>query len=300
VEFIFDETVSSGMLEGIEVLVLPNVSFLCGREWSALCAFMDRGGLVIASGSLGGDERAREVEETFGLRCGPKSRFSVSYLSMPGAGPRGILVRGAYVEYPGTPEGAGAVVEPICETGPREFFHNNLPAPYRRTTVPGLIERAKGGGALALFPQPIFRHYAKEPSRELREVVRSLVGRHAKPPVVELRVPLKMDYSIYRDGDTLYVHLLNPNVEPSICCGLMDTLDGDYERSYEYMEETAPVLDLELLVHGGKCKSVRTLREKFPFSVSAAEQGTEIRIARVDIWEIVRIELAVRESGAWA
>ena len=48
---------------------------------------------------------------------------------------------------------------------------------------------------------------------------------------------MRMDFSIVEagSGGTLYVHLLNPSIEPSLCCGLVDIYDGAFERSYEYM-----------------------------------------------------------------
>ncbi len=291
VEFVFDESLSAEKLDGMKLLVLPNVRIMEEREWEVMEGFMERGGLIVASGRLGGDALAPRIASSFGLHGGEPSPYSVSYLRHPGAGGRDVLVRGHYAAYRAIDGAEGAVVDPICETGPGVFFHNNIPAPYRESGVPGVITLKKGKGALAVFPQPIFRHYAKEPSRELRELVRGLAARHAPPPRVQLRIPMKMDFSVVEDGNDLYVHLLNPNCEPSLCCGLMEIYNGGFERSYEYMEEIVPVSGLRILLRCKGIDSVETLREDSPVEARPAEEGFEILVARVEIWEIVRIRI---------
>jgi len=296
VEFVFDEALSDQVLSGLQVLVLPNVSSLSSREGDVLSSFMERGGLVIASGGLGKGAGSERLEDALGVRSSGESAFSVSYLHLPRMCDYDILVRGRYALCLSARSGEGSIMDPICETGPGVFFHNNLPGPHAPSPVPGLITGAFGAGSLALFPQPIFRHYAKEPQRELRRIVRGLMTRRSQAPRIELLIPMKMDYAVYEDGDTLYVHLLNPNVEPSTCCALMDTLEGRFERSYEYMEEVVPVHDLGLRIPGRYCESIETLREQSAFTVQSRDDGVEIRIARVDLWEIVKICLA-RKAG---
>jgi hypothetical protein len=291
VEFVFDESLSEETLEGIRLLLLPNVSEIAESEWVVLKGFMERGGLLVASGRLGGEKFSRCASESLGLHGGEPSASSVSYLRLPETGSRDILVRGRYATYTAVQGAAGAVIDPICETSPEIFFHNNLPAPYRESGVPGIIVREVGAGALALFPQPIFRHYAKEPARELRECVRALCVRHASTPSVELRIPMKMDFSVVEDGNEMYIHLLNPNCEPSLCCGLMEIYEGGFERSYEYMEETVPVCDLRILIRRGEPESVETLREGSPVEVRPVAEGFEITVARVEIWEIVGVRM---------
>ena len=88
------------------------------------------------------------------------------------------------------------------------------------------------------------------------------------------------------------MHLLNPSIEPSLCCGMMDIHDGCFERSYEYMEEIVPVHDLRIVVRGPGNRTVRTLREKSPFTVREVAEGMEIIVIRVGLWEIVEISRA--------
>ncbi len=299
VDFAFDES-----LEGLDhagpLLVLPGVAHLSADDWRAVERFMERGGLAVAAGGLGGQPAARQGLQDLGIDGGELSRFSLSYLRLVDAD-RPILVRGRAALHrpgPGLPSGSarGEVIDPICETGPREFWHNNLPAPHVRTGTPALFEIPVGRGALALFPQPVFRHYAKEPSRPLREIVRSLVRGRLPPPRIELETPMRMDYAIVEAGGAIYVHLLNPSLEPSLCCGLMDIYDGAFERSYEYMEEEVPAHDLRILVRRDRLGSVSALREGSAVETQRVAEGWEIRVARVSIWEIVKIDLG---SGRW-
>jgi hypothetical protein len=297
VEFLFDESMDEEALEGFRLIVLPDVSELGPAEWEMLEAFAAKGGMLLLTGALGSSDGAEAAKRALGLTGGSDSPYTVSYLRFPEFSGRDLLVRGRYAQYSGGSGTGSAIVDPICETSPARFFHNNLPAPYRDSGLPGLVEAALGSGSIALFPQPIFSHYAKEPSRELREIVRALAFRHVGRPFVEIRAPLKIDFSIFEDGDVVYVHLLNPNAESSLCCGLMDTYDGGFERSYEYMEEIVPVSDLEILVRDRELASVEALRERSALEVAAAPEGISIRVARLKIWEILRIELKAGRAG---
>jgi len=287
VDFVFDEDLTKEKLESLGVLILSNSAGLGESEWNLLESFARQGGLLIASGLFGDDSVVRRLE-TLGLRRGDPSPFSLSYLRFPGL-PRDVLVRGTYVPYQADRGGRGEIVDPICETTPDRFFHNNLPSPHTPTGVAGLWELPLGKGLLAAFSQPIFRHYAKQPSRELRELVGELVTRHAVKPLFTLQIPMKMDYSLYQEGLVYSIHLLNPNAEPSLCCGLMDTLDGNFERSYEYMEEIVPVRDLRILVNTELPFRVETLREGSAVAVYSSESGSSILLDRVGLWEILKV-----------
>jgi hypothetical protein len=295
VEFLFDERIDGAELREFRLLILPNVTELDEDEWAALEAYMAGGGLVIASGSFG--EGSGEARAALGLGGGALSECSLSYLRLPEACGRDLLVRGRYAAYAASEGARGRVVDPICETTATRFFHNNLPAPFEETAVPGLIELDRGAGAFALFPQPLFGHYAKEPSRELREIVGALIGRHAPPPLVELRIPMKLDFSVIEDGDFLYIHLLNPNVENPICCGPMDVYDGDFERSYEYMEEPVPVSDLSIFVRCQGLDCAEALREGSALELIREAEGVEIRVAKVVLWEVIRVRLSRGAAG---
>ncbi len=300
VDFVFDESLS-GLTDAGPLLVLPGVSRLGIEEWRRIESFMNAGGLVVAAGGLGGDGEVVEALARLGIGAATPSAFSLSYLRHPAAGQRDALVRGrAALHAPGRalPAGAasGEVIEPVCETGPRTFFHNNLPAPHRATGFPAVLEVPVGQGALALLPQPVFRHYAKEPSLPLRGLLRSIMARRLPPPRISLDIPLKMDFSIVEAGNALYVHLLNPGVEPSLCCGLMDIYVGAFERSCEYMEEEVPVHDLRILLRRDRVGRVTALREGSPVKLRRVRGGWEIAVERVSLWEILKVELG---RGEW-
>jgi hypothetical protein len=292
VDFIFDECVSAESLSDIQVLLLPSVSTVSAEEWRLFKAYIERGGCVIAAGEIGSPGGlTNPLEDIFNITEGEVSPFSISYARCPEWGERNVLVRGNFRSYRAGSGTYGMIVNPICETGDAEFFHNNLPSPYQPSGIPWMIERALGAGRFILFPQPLFFHYAKEPSREIRGMIGGAISRSVPPFPIALEIPLKMDYSIVRSGDDFYVHLLNPNVEPTLCCGLMDTTDGNFERSYEYMEEPVPVPDLRMVVRGKKVRAVETLRERAPFTVRVSGAETLITVSRVVLWEVVRISV---------
>ena len=299
VEFLFDESLDA-LRDAGPLLVLPGAAHLDSSDWRAVDGFMRRGGLAVASGGLGEDSGVRDALRGLGIEAGDASRFSLSYLRT-GDADRDILVRGRASIYRPGPAWSrgrllGEVVDPVCETGPREFWHNNLPAPGSGTGTSALFDVPVGRGALVLFSQPIFRHYAKESSRPLRDLVKQAILRHLAPPRIELDIPMRMDFSIVEADDALFVHLLNPSMEPPVPCGLMDIYEGAFERSYEYMEEEVPVHDLRIRLRRDRIGPVSTLREGSAVEVRPGTDGWEIRVARVSIWEIVRIALG---DGAW-
>ncbi len=292
VDFIFDESVSLEGLRGIQVLLLPAVSRVSEKEWEVFKEFIERGGCLIAAGEVGSSGSTKqELEDIFTITAGEISPFSISFARHPEYKERDVLVRGSFRCYRAGSGTQGMIVNPICENGNTEFFHNNLPSPYEPSDVPCLIERTLGKGTFVLFPQPLFFHYAKEPAREIRGMIGGVIERLVSPPVITLEIPLRMDFSIAQNGADFYVHLLNPNVEPGLCCGLMDTVDGNYQRSYEYMEEAVAVSDVCVVVHGKRVNAVETLREGSEWSTSVSGADTRITVSRVVLWEVVRISV---------
>lgn len=292
VDFVFDESLSVEDLDGIRALFLPSVASVSEKEWDIFKAFVERGGCLIAAGELGSSGSTnRELEDIFNITAGEISPFSISFARYPEQKERDVLVRGSFRCYGAESGTHGMIVNPICENRDTEFFHNNLPSPYEPSGVPCMIERTLGAGTFVLFPQPLFFHYAKEPAREVRGMIASVIERLVSPPVITLEIPLRMDFSIAQDGNVFYVHLLNPNVEPGLCCGLMDTADGNYQRSYEYMEEAVPISDLCVVVHGQTVRAVETLREGAQWSVRVSGADTRIAVSRVVLWEVVRISV---------
>jgi hypothetical protein len=291
VDFTFDESRAVPDPAEVPVFALPGATELTFGEWSRLEGFAHKGGLIIAAGGIGGDPGVTAALEALGVQTMGPAEYSVSYLRGPDAGARDVLVRGRYAALSAARGGHGEIIDPICETSPRKFFHNNLPSPYKGSGVPATVKIPIGAGSLVLFPQPLFRHYAKEPSRELRGIVGDIVARRCPPPRIGLRIPMRMDFSIVESAEAVYVHLLNPSIEPSLCCGLMDIYDGAFERSYEYMEEEVPVHDLRILVRHLRIGGVRALREKSPVAVKKAPDGWEVLVDRVALWEVVEIKI---------
>jgi hypothetical protein len=295
VDFTFDETRALPGPAEAPVLALASSHDLTGDEWDRLSQYMRGGGLVIAAGGIGGDEPVMAGIRALGIQPGAAAQYSISYLRMPGTG-RDLLVRGRYSVIAAPSGSSGEVIDPLCETTPSRFFHNNLPSPYQPSGTPGVVEVPVGQGALVVFPQPIFHHYAKEPSAALRRIVQAIVSRRCAPPSFEVRIPMRMDHAVVESGSTAWVHLLNPSIEPSLCCGLMDTHDGAFDRSYEYMEEEVPVHDLAIVVRGRRVTEAKALREGSPLKTRKTADGWEITVERVSLYEVVELRLAAGRS----
>jgi hypothetical protein len=180
VGFVFDERVADTMLEGYAVLLLANVVRLNAEDIALLTEFVNRGGGLVsfgAVGSLSTKSVQEELSNLLGLQMVDLSDYSLSFLRFPlgwsqqGPGvPLLIDERVALVKATAG-EAFGEVIDPICETNDKTYYHNNLPSPFRSRGFPAGVKHRLGAGQTIHFAADLAKQFAKNGSPSLRHLI---------------------------------------------------------------------------------------------------------------------------------
>jgi hypothetical protein len=291
VDFVFDEDLTADELSAYKVVVLPSVACMGEKTFSALRAYAERGGVIAGFG------RNMLFETLFGdtIEYQGESEYSLSYYP---SGSGALLVRGAYSRYmPKAPSGTEGkpIINPVAETGGNVFFHNNLPSPHIESACPASCVMPRGKGWIIQYNQPITRSYAKQQNTGLRDEVLETIAAHAGPPPVRAEAPGRMDMAVYNDAaeKRLYIHLMAHGAESSLACGMLDTMEGNFERPYVSMEKRDPVSDLDLtIIVPVPVHSVTSLYEKNTLRWDMKEDRLNIHLDRLGLWDVLEVRYA--------
>jgi hypothetical protein len=294
-EFLFEETLSPALLSGLEAVLLPSVAVMEPSTLDMLWEFAEGGGLVIASGETAlfradghGLARSSALEERIGLAYEGMSDFTVSYIEH---GERPVTVRGRYAKYSGCASPCARIIDPICETGPDVFFHNNLPAPYETSEYPAIIAARAGKGAFILFAQDVFSQFAKSHSVDLKNILGGVFQKYGKSPAITHNGASNIEFVASELDGRLVLNFVNFTPGMAVCCGFMDTLAGEYPRTLEFVERVNPVADFEVELRGLAVKSAIALSSGEPLAVAPADGRSVIRVPKLGMWETIVAEV---------
>jgi hypothetical protein len=288
VDFVFDEDVSADELSAYKVVILPSVAYMGERAFSALRAYAEQGGVIAGFG------RNMFFETLFGdtIEYRGESEYSLSYYpSESGA----LLVRGAYSRYmPGTASATWGknIIDPVAETAGNVFFHNNLPSPHTESACPASCVMPCGEGWIIQYNQPVARSYAKQQNTGLRDEVLDAIAARAGPSPARAEAPGRVDMAVYDDAarNRLHIHLMAHGAESSLACGMLDTMEGNFERPYVSMEKRDPVSGLKLTVFTPvPVQSVTSLYEKNTLRWDMEENCLNIHLDRLGLWDVLEI-----------
>ncbi|MCK9546992.1 MAG: hypothetical protein RBS49_05460 [Sphaerochaeta sp.] len=285
VDFLFDERITADELDRYQLILLPSVTHLDGQVAEALVTWAERGGTLLCFG-------ASALAAHCGLSDGGPGIYSLSYLEQDG---EYCLVRGRYQRYSHPQEEHHApamIVDPVLETTRTTFYHNNLPSPYQESETPQYITIVFGSGTIVFFPQPIATSYAKQPSQTLRRLV---LERVATAPMYRLSAPNRVWMECYEqeDGNTVYIHLGVRGAESSLSCGLLDTMQGNFERPYVTMEARDKASDITITIAvNSTIQSVRSLFEHNSVSYCQKEGVVTVNIESVELWDVIEVAYA--------
>jgi hypothetical protein len=290
VDFVFDETLSAAALSAYRVILLPSVSCMDEKTLSVLKDYVEDGGVVAGFGENAFFEGLFKDN----IICEGKSEYSLSYYPLEAETP---LVRGSYSRYlPGEnmPGKKGKpIIDPIVETAGDCFFHNNLPSPYRESNCPSYFDIPYGKGRILQYNQPISRSYAKQRSFRLRDSVLKTITAYTGAPPFSLEAPSRVDTAVYHDSleQKIYIHLMAAGYESSLACGILDTMQGNFERPFVAMENRDPVLSVGIkILTVDKINSVASLYEKNIVSWEIKEDTLNIRMDKLGLWDVVEVK----------
>jgi hypothetical protein len=227
-ELVHDGLLDEEHLAALRTLVLPNVEALSQAQCAQLVAFVRRGGGLVATWETSlrdgnGDERRDfGLAELFGVsfagrRPGPAKN---AYLCLEHASaPDHPLLRGL--------EDAPRIIHGVwqLEVAPRQAFprppvtlipsYPDLPMEKvyvreERHDVPQVFLREEGLGRVAYFPWDVDRTFWEVLSPDHRKLLRNAVSwaSNEDPPVV-VEGPGVLDVTLWRQKDSLTVHLVN-------------------------------------------------------------------------------------------
>ncbi len=227
-EMVHDRRLDEAALAPLQTLILPNVEALSDLQCAQLAAFVSRGGGLVATSETSlRDERGTERGD-FGLA----GLFGVSF-----AGRRPGPVRNSYLcleheTAAGHPLLAGLEDAPRIihgawqlEVTPRQPFPNppvtlvpsypDLPMEkvyvrQPRTGIPQVFPREAGRGRVAYFPWDVDRTFWEVLAVDHLKLMRNAVAwvTNEEPPV-SVAGPGVIDVTVWRQKDSLTVHLVN-------------------------------------------------------------------------------------------
>jgi|LSQX01.3.fsa_nt_gb hypothetical protein len=282
VDFLFDERITAEELDQYQLILLPSVTHLEESVITALIAWANRGGTLLCFGSSA-------LAPYCGLSDHGASSYSLSYVARNG---EYCLVRGNYQRYSHPTReylSPSAIVNPVLETSKQTFYHNNLPSPYREGETPEHITIPAGSGVIVFFPQPIATSYAKQPSKSLRNMVLEC-STHL--PKFTLAAPNRVWMECYEhvQEHKAYIHLGVRGAESSLSCGLLDTMEGNFERPYVSMETRDKANDITITIRtDSKVQSVYSLFEQNSVSYRHEGDCVLVNIDSVELWDVIEV-----------
>ncbi|MBF9016552.1 MULTISPECIES: alpha-amylase family protein [unclassified Oceanispirochaeta] len=293
VDFVFDELIDKAEdLSSYALIILPEVLLFNENEKEIFLDYTRSGGHILSFGNCGFDESFWNEMKIKQIK---KTDDEISYFSMPSFQAAPLMVRGFFQPYEALSQDvrtSGSILRPIRGKKPNDFFHNNLPAPGQDSGWPGLLTRNYGKGGCTFLPQALAFHYAKQPLRPYRDLIQNHLKSLELTPRISIIASKRPDFVIYDQGENIYIHIMVPGSDPQVCCGLMDSMDGNFERPYELMEETMPVLNIQIDLSSlnGRLE-IESLVENNTIELKQEGAFHIMVIDKITLWDIIRIKV---------
>jgi len=301
VGFAFDELATQEQLMRYSVILLPNVTILNEREVSLLQEYVKLGGGLVACGTIGSmaeEEVQRKLAQLFGIRMFGVSDYSISYLRLPAGWsartPRIPLLIQDRISLIRETSGQafGEVIDPICETNDKTYYHNNLPSPHRPNGFPVAVKNTFGSGKVIYFAGDLNRQFAKSGQPALRHLVAdavSAVARNHVPFTVEC--PHTTEFLVHEDTRGRWIcHFLSVHLQQPTWFDELAIATGRAIRTKEVYEETLPVFGVVLSVRR-KVLSARMYPGGETLAIKEDDKGfSVVPIPRIELWETVVLD----------
>lgn len=288
-EIVLDNQLTADALASYAVVILPAVRCVDDAAAPALLEYVERGGVVVATGETGtktasGEARDRGVlDELFGIsrrisepdHCVIEPRTE---LLQGGALPSRYMISGRarLVEVESDVLILATATSTAHVSGTAMFSGQ----PVVATTVEGvaICERRLGKGRAVLVAPDIGSDYSQSPNRRSREVLRRLLGDVPLPFMTD--APAHVVVTAWRQPERTAYHLLN---QPATLCR---RLGQDIALSPEDFTPTGPI-HLEL-PYPASTVSSPTPGVAVDFEVRGA--ATRVRLERLEQHAVIVVE----------
>lgn len=298
-ELVHEAFLTPDRLDRFKLLVLANAASLSDAQCAAIRGYVGRGGSLLATfaSSLFDESGTRRPDfglaDLFGASFngrvdGPMQNSYLSLDADPATGTRHPILNGLE-DAPRIVNGvfrldvrpAAAFPSPITLIPtypdlPMEDVYPRVP----RTTTREVYLRELGKSRVAYFPWDISRAFWEVMAVDHLRLLRNAVAWAAnEPPPVEVEGPGVVDVTIWRQRDSMTVHLVNLT-NPMMMKGPL--------------REVIPVGPLRLRVRvpgGARPKGVRLLTAGTPARVQETGGVLALTVPSVDVHEVVAIDL---------
>jgi hypothetical protein len=301
VGFVFDESASRGDLQKYAVILLPNVKFLDERDVGLLEEYVKLGGGLVscgAVGSLAAESIKSQLNQILGIQTHGVSDYSLSYLRFSHSGgihgarvPLVIQDRVTFVRATSS-QAFGKIIDPICETSDKTYYHNNLPSPHRPTGFPGAVKNEFGSGKTIYFAGDLAMQFAKSGQPALRDLIADAVKTVARVRLpFAIKCPKTTEFLIHEDIAGRWIcHFLSVHLQQPTWHGELAVTSGCAIRTKEVYEETLPVFDVLLSVFR-KLGKATLYPGGASLRIYVDEDGTSlISIPRIELWETLVLD----------
>jgi hypothetical protein len=228
-EMVHDRLLDDGHIAQFKTLILPNIAALSRKQCDELVAFVRNGGSVIATHETSLYDESGTKKDAFGLAvlfgaefAGPgEARMQNAYLQLHHGAPHGKTLLKGLEDAPRIIHGVSRVeVRPLGDPQPAPLTlisgYPDLPMEkvYPRapaTDIAQVFLRAfPRGGRTVYFPWDIDRTFWEVLCVDHFKLLRNAVEWATnEPPVVEVTGPGVLDVTVWRQKDSMTVHLVN-------------------------------------------------------------------------------------------
>jgi hypothetical protein len=275
---------------------MPNVVAVSEAEAELLRAHVREGGGLVVTGATSLYDEWGEQRENFlladilGVDHVRRSPFSFNYLQpVPGAlgnalgdAPLAHYRPMQEVRLNRPADVAATLTEPLVETGDEVYYHNNQPAPYRRTEVPAIVLSRFGLGRVVYIsgePELNYAVLAHSPYRQL--IIRALTWAAGGEPEIVPHAPLNTEVAFRRANGKITLHFLT--------CWTQKSVAFRTRRSAESMEEMFPVYDIRVDIPAS-VRSAVLVPQGQSLAIQRDGDHTWVSVPKIQLWETLVLE----------
>ena len=228
-EMVHDRLLDPGHVCQFKTLILPNIAALNRRQCDQLTAFVREGGSVIATHETSLYDESGTKSDDFGLAVlfgvkfagGGQARMQNAYLQLHHDAPHADVLLKGLEDAPRIIHGVSRLdVQPLSKQSlsPLTLIPGYPDLPMEKvyprkapSEVAQVFLRAfPGGGRLVYFPWDIDRTFWEVLCVDHFKLLRNAVEWATnEPPVVEVSGPGVLDVTVWRQKDSITVHLVN-------------------------------------------------------------------------------------------
>lgn len=290
-EFLHEEGLTVDELSRFRALYLPNVIAMTDEEAGLLREYVQNGGGLVATGatslydSRGAQRSNFLLADLFGVDYVGPGPFSFSYMQFqsgaldlhPGEMPLSHYRSLLLVRLNRPAQVAATVVEPIIQTRGELYYHNNQPAPYRRTEIPAVVLTQFGKGRVVYVSGEPEANYAVLGYSPYRELIRKALLWAARGPYEILpHVPKNTQVIYRRQAEQIVLHFVTGWSQQRVVFRTRSTAES--------IEESFPIFDVRVEVPL-RISSARLVPDELSLEIQRRGDQAWIILPKIQRWE---------------